>query len=269
VNHPNDKFTTINGLSIRYHDEGNGSAIVMIHGMFASLYSFQEWSAVLSKNYRTVSFDLPGFGFSDSPKEEISMQGYCDFVDALFEQLDLTEVILCGNSLGGWIAWEYAWRHPDKVKKLVLLAPAGFISKWNMPIPVYFARMGLLKLLNVLVTKKTIHLALKTVYQNSKRIKKESINHYHSVVKRKENIDHITRMTKIKPINNTSHLCEITKPVLLIWGEKDRWIPVKNLAKFTSKLPDCTVVTSTTWGHCPQEEAPEETLVHLAQFLNS
>ncbi|MFN3916119.1 MAG: alpha/beta fold hydrolase [Flavobacteriales bacterium] len=267
--HPNDKYININGLSIRYHDEGSGPAVVMIHGMFASLYSFQDWTHALKENYRAISFDLPGFGFSDAPNGKLSMQWYCDFVDLFLKELYLTDVVLCGNSLGGWIAWEYTWRYPGKVKKLVLLAPAGFIDKWNMPIPVYFAKSGLLKLFSRLITKKTIHIALKTVYANKKLIKNESIDHYYSIVKRKENIAHISRLAQVHPTDNTQKLTEIKKPVLLIWGEKDRWISIKHLAKFKSKSPHAKVLTSKNWGHAPMEEAAEETLNHLAQFLNS
>jgi len=123
------QWMDINGMRVHYRDEGNpnGQPIVLIHGILSSLHTWDEWNKGLANDYRIISLDVPGFGLTGGPENSD------DYSEALlhssFEQfiakLQLDNFILAGNSLGGYISAHYAANNPSKVKKLILIDPAG------------------------------------------------------------------------------------------------------------------------------------------------
>src|SRR3989440_394005 len=74
---------------------------------------------------RVIVPDLPGFGGSEMPAEKISIPGYGRFIEALCDQLDLGEVVVIGNSMGGFVSAEVAIQFPERVERLVLVSAAG------------------------------------------------------------------------------------------------------------------------------------------------
>src|SRR5919202_4470120 len=77
---------------------------------------------------RAIALDLPGFGFSEMPAEEISISGFGRCVNAVCDELDLGEVVLVGNSMGGFTSAETAIQFPQRVERLVLVSAAGLTT---------------------------------------------------------------------------------------------------------------------------------------------
>jgi pimeloyl-ACP methyl ester carboxylesterase len=123
------QWMDISGMRLHYRDEGNpnGQAIVLVHGILSSLHTWEEWNKGLANNYRIISLDVPGFGLTGGPEDPNSYSeallhaSFQQFV----EQLQLDDFIPVGNSLGGYISAHYAALNPSKVKKLILIDPAG------------------------------------------------------------------------------------------------------------------------------------------------
>src|SRR5262245_36091915 len=117
---------TIHGQLINYEEQGpaNGAIAILIHGWSSSTFTWAPVLPSLSKRYRCIAVDLPGFGKSPAPKEPPTIAGYADLIASLIESLSERPVLLLGHSMGGQISATLALRHPLLVERLVLLNPA-------------------------------------------------------------------------------------------------------------------------------------------------
>ena len=125
-------FVVIDGLDIHYCDEGEGEIILLVHGTFSSLHSFDDWNDLLVKQFRVIRMDLPGFGLTGPhPDHLYSIDDYSDFLNSFLEKLQIKSCSIAGNSLGGWLSWEFAIKYQNRVDKLVLIDSAGYIDDDN------------------------------------------------------------------------------------------------------------------------------------------
>lgn len=115
---------TIGGYEVAYTDQGTGEVLVLIHGLGADLSRWREVVGPLSKSHRVIALDLFGFGQSAKPDIGYRGQTYVDQAFALLDALDIETATLIGNSMGGWIALLAAEQKPNRIKQLVLVAPA-------------------------------------------------------------------------------------------------------------------------------------------------
>ena len=101
-------------------DHGEGHPILLVHGFPLDHSMWNHQILDLSKDYRILAVDLPGFGSSQSLDSPVSIR---DFADALAEMLDQLQidqpVTFCGLSMGGYIGWQFLKHHPDKVHSLI------------------------------------------------------------------------------------------------------------------------------------------------------
>ena len=111
------KFIEINGMNVHYRDEGEGQAIVLLHGTGASLHTWDKWTEELKNNFRVIRLDLPAYGLTGPhPENKYSLPDYSSFLNSFVESIGVDNFILSGNSLGGAIAWYYASEYKNKVK---------------------------------------------------------------------------------------------------------------------------------------------------------
>jgi len=135
---PADKTITVFGQSIRYFDMGSGPVVMLLHELGSRK---EDWVPVLepmAQKYRLLVPDQIGFGRSDKPLLDYSIQTYVDFLNEFLRQLKVEKTSLVGQSLGGWIAGLYAVEisggaHMIPVERLVLVDAAGL--KQDTPIP--------------------------------------------------------------------------------------------------------------------------------------
>ena len=122
-----DKYVTANGYSIRYIEKGSGRPLVCIHGLGAAL-SGDQWLVnidALSTVAHVHCPDMPGWGLSDLPDSGYSFPMLVETVRGFCDALGLEEVDVAGQSLGGWIAALYAYYHPERVRRVILIGNAG------------------------------------------------------------------------------------------------------------------------------------------------
>src|SRR5947207_1276530 len=108
--------TVIAGRRVRYCDFGSGDEppVVLIHGLGGSWQNWLENIPRIGQERRVIALDLPGHGASEMPAEEMSISRFGRCVDALCSELDLGEVVLVGNSMGGVTAAEVAIQFPER-----------------------------------------------------------------------------------------------------------------------------------------------------------
>ncbi len=118
-------------LMIAYVDDGNQQlppekTIILIHGLGSYLKAWKNNIPDLSRNYRVIAIDLPGYGKSGKTPHPGTMTWYAQAVVQLMSHLNLEKAWIGGHSMGGQIAMVMALTHPEKVQGLILAAPAGF-----------------------------------------------------------------------------------------------------------------------------------------------
>jgi pimeloyl-ACP methyl ester carboxylesterase len=131
---PKEKVVEVLGQHIHYHEAGEGKNIILLHGLGASADIWAANIPALSPHYHVVIPDQLGFGNSDKPPIEYKIQTWVEFLDLFMQALNIPKATVVGNSLGGWIAVDFARQHPEKVERLVLADAAGW-RPINMPPP--------------------------------------------------------------------------------------------------------------------------------------
>ncbi len=263
------RFLVIDHMMIHYRDEGQGPTILLLHGAFSSLHTFNEWNKILKNKYRVVRLDLMGFGLTGpNDNGDYSMENFIRVLKSFVQILGLDQIHLGGSSLGGWLAWEFAYRFPKKVDKLILINAAGFLEEENIPLPFKLARTPIFNQMIKYVVKKTIiEQFVKQVYFDSSKVNEAIINRYYELFSREGNPEAFLKMASTVFSDDSGHLHHIHNKTLIMWGREDMWIPVHNAYRFHKMLLHSKVKIYPEVGHIPMEEIPEISANDVIQFL--
>lgn len=125
--YPDATWVEVDGMEVYTRSVGQGEPIILLHDANSSMHTWQAWVDTLSKKYRVIVPDLPGYGLTGPhARGSYSLFMYTGFLDSFAHALQLKQFHLVGNGLGAQIAWFYASEHPNQVKKLILLDSPGF-----------------------------------------------------------------------------------------------------------------------------------------------
>jgi pimeloyl-ACP methyl ester carboxylesterase len=188
---------------------------------------------------------------------------------ALMDRLGIARASLVGHSIGGRIAWSFAAAHPDRLAKLVLIAPDGFASPGSgygeaPEVP------AMATLMRYVLPKAVLRASLAPAYGNPAALADETVDRYYDLMLAPGVRDAlIARMRQTVREDPRPRLRTIAVPVLLVWGDRDGMIPVANAEDYHRELPDSRLVTFPGLGHVPHEEAPAETVGSVKAFLDA
>jgi pimeloyl-ACP methyl ester carboxylesterase len=222
---------------------------------------------------RVISMDLPGFGLTGpDPRGDYRMERYTRFVVALMDSLRVRRVDLAGNSLGGEIAWHVAAQHPDRVRKLVLVDPAGLpFTSVSVPIGFRLARDPRLSwLMTRILPRRVVTASVRDVYGDTSRVTEALVDRYYELTRRAGNRAALpARFAQSRPGADTMRLASVTSPTLILWGAQDRLIPPATAARFLQMLPGAQLLLYPELGHVPHEEDPRRTATDVLVFLRA
>ncbi|MEC8419057.1 MAG: alpha/beta hydrolase [Pseudomonadota bacterium] len=268
-------FVDVNGLRVHVSDEGaNNSAvpIVLIHGTGASLHTWDGWVSELKNERRVIRFDLPGFGLTGpEPDNNYTIEQYTNYVVRILDSLGVSEAIIAGNSLGGYIAWATAVRYPNRVSKLVLVDASGYpYEAESVPIAFKLSQNKLAKLLlKNFIPKFVIRSSVENVFGNPALVTDYLVDRYYELTLREGNRAAIKeRFVQTQPGELRKSLPKLTIPTLILWGAKDKLIPLKLGKRFEKDIPNSSLIIFDELGHVPHEEAPQITVSPVLDFIN-
>lgn len=267
-----DEFVRVKGIDIHYKDEGKGPVLILFHGICSSLYTWDGWVDELKSSYRIIRMDLPGWGLTGPAEFSMNLDEMIEVIDAFVETLEISSFHLAGNSLGGYFAWNYALRHPGKVTKMILLDPVCYPQT-----PPWFIRIAkypyLTYLSRFMMPKWMISMNVDAVYGDPSRIDEETYDLYFDLSLREGNkgsyMDAFRYMAEQSLNESLSHgVSEIKTPVLLMYGEKDKWVSPSQQYLWKKDLPGLTCIVYDGAGHVPMEEIPVRTARDADAFLS-
>jgi pimeloyl-ACP methyl ester carboxylesterase len=267
---PMKKTVPVFGQRIAYYDTGSGPVVVLVHG-FASEARF-DWGNVivpLAKRHRVIALDQIGFGASEKPLIDYSIQTYVDFLGEFLRVLKVNQFTLVGESLGGWISALYTIEALDPANqgaftlprpgKLVLEDAAGMAPLGPAPIPVHVTA--------TIAEAKGVAI----VFHDKSRVTDEFVRESFAM-KLKANDGSTQRLLfgnpKLSGEVVSGRLSGITIPTLVIWGGADEIVPLEQGRGYAAGIAGAKLTIVPECGHAPSIEKPEEFLAAVLPFID-
>ncbi len=271
---PPSAFPQVVGLRMHVRDTGprTAPAILLLHGFGASLQTWDAWAARLEPDFRVIRFDLPGFGLTGPDKVSKPEGNYTDaramvVLAALMDQLGLQRATMAGHSMGGRIAWTFAALHPERVDRLVLLAPDGFASA-GFAYGVAPKIPLLLRALPYVLPTALLRPTLAAAYANPAMVTDDLVRRYRDMLLapgvRAAIVVRTGQQVLVDPV---PLLRGIRAPTLLLWGQQDAMIPEASAADYQQAMPGARLAVFPGVGHLLHEEAPDASVQALRAFL--
>jgi len=223
-------WTEIKGLRIHFKCLGEGPPVILLHGGANDWREWRENLAPLAQGFRVYAPDLPGFGLSDPPQVPVSPHWFSSFLKDFMEAVGIQETHIIGHSLGGTLALALALDFPEKVKRLVLVDSAGL-----GPI----SRKGQLFLLLLRGIKMMLGM------ENKPKFKPRSAKEWLLA----------------------DRLAELKAKVMIVWGEKDPYLPLSQARLAHQLIPDSELHVFPRSRHAPHRERSSEFNHLVRQFL--
>ncbi len=239
---------------------GSGDPLLYLHGA-GGLLGVDPFLAELSKDFKVIAPHLPGYGESTGGELVEDVVDACLFYHQLLDDLGIASTNVIGHSMGGMLAAELAALDVHRVKKLVLVSPAGFWLEQH-PIPDPFA-MDLPELAAHL-----FHDPKSPLAQMFTTIPSDPQQLADMYVERTKRLTQASRfLWPIPDRGLKKRAWRIAAPTLLVWGESDRLIPPVYAGEFASRIRNCRSVTIKHAGHMVMYEQPEEFVRIVRDFL--
>jgi pimeloyl-ACP methyl ester carboxylesterase len=238
-----EQFININGVKTFTRIAGEGSPFLILHGWGRGHISWIGMQDNLSRNFQVITLDLPGFGKSDMPPTGWGVSDYVRFVLDFARKLDIDRFHLLGQSFGGRLCIKLAAHYPERIKKLILVDSAGIKHKKS-----FFETFGssMASIFKVFSFLPGYQLSRKFFY----RFVLKRPNYLEATGTKKETL------IKVLKEDITPYLEKIDVPTLIVWGRRDKLIPLKDgylmkerIKNSELKIFDC--------GHAPHDEIPD------------
>lgn len=261
------KLVDVNGYNIRFlhysnkNTSRNKTTIVLLHGIGASADRWSYICPALSKYYQLIIPDIVGFGYSDKPTVEYTMDFFVRFFENFLTKLGVGRLSIIGSSFGGFLATEFTTGNSERVDNLILAAPAGAMRISTRTLDQY------------------IMAALYPTYENTRRAFRDMAHEPNTVPEdtirdfmnrmRLPNAKYAFMSTLLAMRDSqglSGRLSKINVPTLLIWGEYDRMIPLAYSKEYT-EIPNSKLVLIDNCGHTPFVEKPLEFNNTVLKFL--
>ena len=257
------------GARAHVRDQGNpdGIPLVLIHGAGGSLHVWEGWVRELGSQARLISVDLPGHGLTGAwPRNEYTVDAYADFIEALVNTLKLDRFALAGHSLGGAVAWTVAERRPDRVSQIILIDAAG--ESRDPPWPTRLARLPVLGEIGIYFKpERWVQRKLSEAYADPAMVTPERVKRAAELQRFPGNREAALLRARTQEPLDASSLRHLTVATLILWGARDRWVPVADAFRFKNDIKSATLAVFDMLGHDPMEEDPVGTAAVVAAFL--
>ena len=260
---------------IHYHEAGSGPALILLHGSGPGVSGWSNFRGnfpVFAERFRTVVMDMPGFGRSERPEfDRAYPKVAADAVKRLMEGLGIDKAHLLGNSMGGYVALEFALAYPDKVDRLVLMGPGGLAVNVLGPEQSEGARR--LGEFMMAPSKKAMEAWVDTMVANKAVVDDDLIEERLANAQAPGALESAMAIFMSlgqhpDPVPMYARLKGITAPTLVTWGRDDRMLPVEGALMGFRQLPNAELHIFSRCGHWAQVERKDDFERLVIDFLS-
>ena len=268
----------LHGQPVSYFRAGEGPPIVLIHGITSSARTWREVMPGLAEKHTVIALDLPGHGRSGKPRSDYSLGNYASGIRDLLSVLDIGRVTVVGHSLGGGVAMQFGYQFPNRLARLVLVDSGGlgnevalYLRAATLPgaeyvIPVLFSSPArftaravgrALGWLGVKSSANTRGLTEGMESLGDSDTRRAFVHTARSVIDpRGQRVDARDRLYLSEGV-----------PTMLIWGEKDRVIPMTHGQQAHELMPHSRFEILPGAGHFSHNDDPERFVALLSEFI--
>lgn len=254
-----------NDISTYYESHGEGRPILFIHGAGASHQMWQPQVEHFSSDYEVITYDVRGHGQSAGSDNGYSCELFADDLRALLESLDVEKPVVCGLSLGGMIAEEYAVKYPSDLQALVLADTAASSALiWSDKLQKTLFPKFAVKLLIRLLSRERYAAFAFSFFKDIQPEVKEYL------------IEEHLKFSKAELLKLADAICDfglldlsrITVPTLIIVGERERKAVFVHAEKMHELIKDSSIVTIDQAMHASNLEKPQQFNEALEDFFS-
>jgi pimeloyl-ACP methyl ester carboxylesterase len=270
------RWVTVDETVANVIDVGSGPPLVFVHGLSGSWQNWLENMPAFMDSHRVIAVDVPGFGASPLPPEKITISGYARWLDGLLDELGVEGAAVVGNSMGGFIGLELALKFPHRLERLVLVSAAGLtIEHQRNETALRVMEKG-----ENVAQFVTAHLMAQAGWLVGRPRGRRALMWF--VAAHPEDLHPALVAEQVKgagkpgflpaldaltdyPIRD--RLTDIQAPTLIVWGEKDMLVPLKDAYDFDRLIGDSRLIVYEDTGHVAMLERPERFNADLRAFL--
>ncbi len=268
---PEGKYADIgDGLRVHYHEAGEGPAVVFLHGSGPGASGYSNFKGnfpvFAAAGFHALVPDTLGFGLSSKPTDrKYSIDFMVDGVVALLDQLEIDTFSLVGNSAGGAMCIRLALRHPERVEKMVLMAPGGLEARET-----YMEMPGIKAMVRAIFGRDGLtHESLRRVFERQlydpSDIDDDVVAERLAIAQ--EQPQWVIQTMRIP--NQEADLPRLSCPILGFWGVDDQFCPVSGAMKLATGCPDAKVTLLSQCGHWVMVEHTDYFNQQSIEFLSA
>jgi len=270
---------SIHGHEVRYFRAGEGPALLLIHGMAGSAATWKHVLPRLSRDYTVIAPDLLGHGKSDKPRTDYSLGAFAAGLRDLLVALGIERATVVGHSLGGGVAMQLAYQHPERVERLVLVGSGG-LGQEVSPVLRLLTLPGAEYLMPLVFTSYSREIGNKISMMLRRRglrapAAEETWRAYVSLTEAQNRSAFVKTLRSVVDIGGQSvsahdrlYLSQ-HMPTLIVWGQRDQIIPVSHAAIAHEAMPGSRLEIFDDSGHFVHSEEPDRFIRVLRDFLTS
>ena len=238
-----------------YLSAGTGEPLILLHGAGGGAVLWGPIIDLLSRHFHVIAPDVVGYGETDKPDAPYDKKFFSTWFCKFCDSLNIEKINLLGNSQGGAIAMQFILDNPDRVKKLILVGSAG-LGGWGLSPGAMFNMAAA----NIFPTKRTVQKIVKYLVHNTDNFPGDDGIAYLLEVIRSSGgkLPFVNGKGRAVAPFSSDKLRQITNPALIIWGAKDRILPVSHGKKGHKKMPGAQLRIIPDAGHTPFIDLPEE-----------
>jgi len=249
-----------------YLSAGTGEPLVLLHGAGGGAVLWGPVIDLLSKHFHVIAPDVVGYGESDKPDAPYDKKYFSAWFHSFCDSLNMGKINLLGNSQGGAIAMQFTLDNPGRVKKLILVGSAGF-GGWGISPGAMFNMAAA----NIFPTKRTVQKIVNhLVHKTDNFPGDDGIAYLLEVIRSSGGkLPFVNGKGRTVVPFSSDKLRQITNSALIIWGAKDRILPVSHGKKGHEKMPNAQLRIIPDAGHTPFIDLPEEFKDIILNFIKT
>ncbi len=269
--HTYSRYTKWEHGKLHYVAAGSGPVVILIHGLGGSWDNWKIIIPILSARYRVYALDLPGFGLSDKPEISYSIPFMAQAVLALMKETGVEKADFVGHSFGGHVLMELALKHPEKVRRMILLDAVGAQSLWEPLRRLTLMGLELLEHNPEWLSPGWAKQLVETCFYKPGDEYEEMVKFFVAALQRPEGRQLVRSFSKAaQGILNyplTNRLRQIKASTLVVWGQNDQVVSLDQAVKLNREITGSQMQLIPRCGHIPQLERPEQLASIMLEYF--